>query len=303
MPPSPRTKAADVNVEPQIADAFNGVLRQLGSKQSKVGYEKDWVAFRQWLARKNVNVLDVEADHIETYVAEMHEEGKAKATRGRALSVLRAVYGRFVVKKLVSSNPAREVKNMKVGGTSRTPWLKADQIEKLLCWRGGETWLDRRDRLCVHLLAGLGRRRSEIARVAVEDFRDGDNFSIVKGGKQKWAKIPTWLATEIEAWKAFSEVSSGPLLPRSETNRKAISGDIVYNIAIRVGEAAGLPKDACAPHALRRSLATLAEERGVPLKDIQLTLGHESIVTTEKYLKGSRTVAEAPGEWMGKLVK
>lgn len=297
-----RQRASDVNPEPKVAAAFDGVIRKLGSRQSKVGYEKDWVAFRTWLAQRSIAILQVEPDHVEQYVADLHAAGKAKSTRDRALSVLREVYRALVVRKLVASNPAREVRNIRHGGTKRTPWLDEDQLAKMLGFHG-DSWRDRRDRLCVQLLAGTGWRRSEVARMRAEDFSGGVIRGVVKGGKEAQATVPPWLAAEIAGWRAYARIDAGPLLPRSADGRRAVSDVIVHNIVKRVAAKVGVPLEKATPHAIRRSLATLADARGVPLKDIQEQLGHQSIVTTERYLKGSRVLAHAPSEWMGELSK
>lgn len=299
-----RLRAADVNPEPEVAAAFDGVLRRLGSRQSQVGYEKDWVAFRAWLSKQGVGVLQVEPEHVERYVTDLHAAGKAKATRGRALSVLREVYRALTVKRLVPANPAREVKNIRHGGTKHTPWLDEAQLSKMLGFRGDpDSWRDQRDRLCIQILAGTGWRRSEVARMRAEDFSGGAVRGVVKGGKEGQAAVPPWLTEEIAAWCARAEIAAGPLLPRAEGDRRAISGEIVRDVVKRVALEAGVPLDKATPHAIRRSLATLADARGVPLADIQKQLGHASIVTTERYLKGSRVLAHAPSEWMGELQK
>src|SRR3990167_5451682 len=118
-----RHHASTANPEPEVAAAFDGVIRKLGSRQSKIGYEKDSVAFRAWLAKRALGVLQVEPDHVEQYVAGLHAAGKAKGTRGRAPSVLREIYRALTVKKLIPANPAREVKNIRHGGTKHPPWL------------------------------------------------------------------------------------------------------------------------------------------------------------------------------------
>ena len=53
-------------------------------------------------------------------------------------------------------------------------------------------------------------------------------------------------------------------------------------------------KRRCAPHDLRRTLAHLLRDNGAPIEQIQFTLGHESVVTTERYLGGK--IKLKPGE-------
>ncbi len=164
-------------------------------------------------------------------------------------------------------------------------------------------WTNRRDRMVIQLLAGTGRRRSEVARMLVEDFSADGVTGQVKGGAIKTAPVPNWLRQEIADWCSFVGITSGPLLPRGPDDPSAISGDAVYLIVKRVARAVGVDPTKIAPHGLRRSLATLSERRDVPLADIQAQLGHVSRQTTETYLKGSRKVETAPGEWMSELVK
>lgn len=304
MPRTSRKTAADVNVEPPIQEAFALLLGNLGSPASRVGYEKDWVAWRLWLKDQKLDVVNVTPMDVKRYVNHLLSEGKAKKTRGRAISVLRASYGAFVEAGLLKANPARETKNPKQGGVKRTPWIENEEdLAKILGWQGSGTWRDRRDRLCVQLVAGLGWRRSEIARIRIEDIRGNSLRGILKGGKEGEATLADWLLEEIRDWCEFAEITSGPLFPRSQKNRSAISSDIVYNIVERVAMLVGFPKCAVNPHALRRTLATHADLRGVPLAEIQRHLGHSNITTTERYVKASRRSQHAPSEFMAALLK
>src|SRR5262249_39662377 len=51
---------------------------------------------------------------------------------------------------------------------------------------------------------------------------------------------------------------------------------------------------AIAPQHLRRTFAKLAHYGRSPLEQIQLSLGHESIVTTERYLGVRQNISDAP---------
>jgi integrase/recombinase XerD len=48
-----------------------------------------------------------------------------------------------------------------------------------------------------------------------------------------------------------------------------------------------------APHDLRRTAANLCRSKGAELEQIQLLLGHESILTTERYLGSEQDLKNA----------
>ena len=53
------------------------------------------------------------------------------------------------------------------------------------------------------------------------------------------------------------------------------------------------------PHDLRRSFAKLAHKGRAALEQIQFSLGHESILTTERYLGARQDLANAPCDVLG----
>lgn len=56
---------------------------------------------------------------------------------------------------------------------------------------------------------------------------------------------------------------------------------------------------AIAPHDLRRTFAKLAHKGHAPLEQIQISLGHASIQTTEKYIGLEQNLADAPCDQLG----
>ena len=54
-----------------------------------------------------------------------------------------------------------------------------------------------------------------------------------------------------------------------------------------------------APHDLRRTFAKLAHQGRSPVEQIQLSLGHESILTTERYLGVRQSLTDAPCDHLG----
>jgi integrase len=66
----------------------------------------------------------------------------------------------------------------------------------------------------------------------------------------------------------------------------------IYNII--VGYADKLATQGIAPRDLQRTLAKLAHRGGSPLDQIQLSLQHDSIQRTEKYLGVEKDLTDAP---------
>jgi len=282
--------------------SLSDLLRRLPSPGSRRIYEKTWERYCTWLVTEKVTPEAAKPRHVERYILHLFEAGQAKSTRSTALSIIREVYGALVRNEVVSANPAREVKNPRAGNDPVTPWLEEEQVKKLFSAQP-DTWKGRRDHLCLCLLFGLGWRRAEIARLRVEDFRDGAVTGKVKGGKRLTAGVPTWLSTLIEEWCDFADIKSGPLLIRSPKKREAVTGNIVYKIVESAAFAAGLSKGSVSPHALRRTNITLGGARGISLKDRQLSVGHSSQSTTERYDRARDASKNAPGEIFSDLVR
>ena len=79
-------------------------------------------------------------------------------------------------------------------------------------------------------------------------------------------------------------------------------GESITPQAIRdivVSYAGKLENQGIAPHDLRRTFAKLAHKGGSPIDQIQLSLGHDSIQTTEKYLGVEQDLTDAPCDHLG----
>ncbi len=77
---------------------------------------------------------------------------------------------------------------------------------------------------------------------------------------------------------------------------QGITAQAIYGVVARYGERLGVPG---APHDLRRTFAKLAHTGHAPLEQIQISLGHASIQTTEKYLGVQQDLTDAPCDHLG----
>lgn len=300
----------------RISRSFDALVEQLPSDKSRRGYRADWTRYSAWCKRRKLDVCRVKPRDVMAYLAAMQKEGLAKATIGRALSVIREGYGALVRDELLVSNPAREVKPPRMSAAPKTPWLDEASMMKVLNLPA-KTWEERRDRVAAFLLFGLGWRRSEIARMRFRERNEGEYpyselrlfegtcHAILKGGKEHTVGVPKWVLKAVESWCDFAGIIEGgmAILPRWENDPEPISDGMLYKIVKKLAKRAGLDKTKVTPHSFRRSFITLAGEKGVDLKKRQLAAGHNSISTTERYDRAREAAASAPGQVFAGMIK
>jgi integrase len=104
----------------------------------------------------------------------------------------------------------------------------------------------------------------------------------------------------IDAWADGAHLSEGHVF-RSIHKGGYLTGErmtsqAVHDVVKEYARALGLK---LAAHDLRRTFAKLAHKGGAGLDQIQLSLGHASIKTTERYLGVQQNLHDAPCDHLG----
>ena len=108
------------------------------------------------------------------------------------------------------------------------------------------------------------------------------------------AKLPLTL------WAESMQLHSGrvfrPLNRAGRVSGPALTVEAIFQIVKSYGAQMNVT---ISPHDLRRSFARLAHKGHAALEQIQFSLGHESVVTTEAYLGVRQDLADAPCDHLG----
>jgi integrase len=128
--------------------------------------------------------------------------------------------------------------------------------------------------------------------------RDGRWALVDLEGKSKRVRtvpMPAWTKVAVNAWVSAARITAGRLL-RPVNKGHRISGDSITAQSIsefveQYGKSIGVE---IAPHDLRRTFAKLAHKGHAPIEQIQISLGHTSIQTTERYLGVEQGLTDAP---------
>lgn len=107
------------------------------------------------------------------------------------------------------------------------------------------------------------------------------------------AAIDVWAdAAGVTSGRVFRPVNKGDHLVGASMTAQSIF-ETVKKYAAEIGA------DNIAPHDLRRTFAKLAHKGRAALEQIQLSLGHASIQTTERYLGVRQDLTDAPCDHLG----
>jgi site-specific recombinase XerD len=209
--------------------------------------------------------------------------GSAKAKVAELRSLLRFLHVRgFTARSLAESVPG-------VAGWRETtipPTMPQADIEALLAICDRSTLDGARDHAMLMLLARLGLRSIEIARLQLDDldWRAGDVLVRGKARRDDRLPIPDDVGTALAEYLALRgrhDSRSVFLTLRAPT--RPIRADLVGDVVQRHCRQAGVPH--VGPHRLRHTLATQMLARGAALADISQVLRHSDLATTAIYAK------------------
>jgi integrase len=165
----------------------------------------------------------------------------------------------------------------------------------------------KRDRAILALLLGCGLRRGELLRLNVEDLEQREGRWVIpdmagKGGRIRTVTVPAGVKVRLDLWLGAAGITEGPIFrPVNKggvlAERRMEDEKAVWRLVLRYARETELGR--LAPHDLRRTCAKLCRTAGGDLEQIQILLGHSSLLTTAAYLGTEQTLAHAVNDAIG----
>jgi len=289
------------------AQAIEMVLDGLPSEHSRRAYERALTDFFRWHAAAGRPALNKAL--VQRYAAGLRDSGLSSSSINQRLSAIRKLAAEASDNGALDPQIAggiRAVKGARQEGRRTGNWLTREQAQSWLGAPDTRTLKGLRDCALLAVLIGCGLRRAEAANLSFEHVQQRDGRWVLvdligKRDKVRSVPIPNWTKAAIDAWSNRAGVGDG-LVFRAVNKGDRIMGEGITPQAIRniVADYAEKLKHAgVAPHDLRRTFAKLAYKGGAALDQIQLSLGHESIQTTENYLGVEQDLTDAPCDHLG----
>lgn len=215
----------------------------------------------------------------------------ANSSLARRLSAIASWYTYLVQEDVVDRSPFAHVVRPEVSNESTTRGLTRAQARSMT-----ECAVEsgRRDEALIKLLLFSGVRESEAILADVDDLGWEDDHRTLdvvrKGGKTQRIALSLVAADAIE--QMLADRTEGPLFVTDTGGR--MSASQVFRSVRRIARIADVPDSAeVTPHSLRHTFATLSLDAGVPLRQVQVDMGHADPKTTIRYDRARKRLRDA----------
>ncbi len=244
------------------------------------------------------------ADTLRKFVERDASARKGFGAHGTATSV--RSFLRFLVSQgLIASGLELVIPQIKRWSQAALPQRLSElEIEHLCATSSNGTAIGSRNHAIVLLLAKLGLRANEVAKLRLEDVDWSNGFLVVRAAKSRRERsLP--LRKEVgEVLLNYLQCGRPVTMHRDIFLRHAPSvcplrtPSAITKIVKRLLAKAGIERRSSGAHLLRHTAATRMVNQGATFKEVADVLGHQSLKTTAIYAKlDLTTLAEVALPW------
>lgn len=225
---------------------------------------------------KNYN--EIETSDIRNYLIDYQtKRNVSKVTIDNIRRVLSSFYSWLEDEDFIIKNPVRRIHKVKTPVCIKNTY--SDEALELM----RDNCTEIRDLALIDLLASTGMRVGELVLLNREDINFEERECVVfgKGSKERIVYFDARTKIHLQNYlnKRIDDNNALFVSLKEPFNRLSING--VESRLKKIGNLVGLKK--VHPHKFRRTLATLAIDKGMPIEQLQQLLGHKRIDTTLQY--------------------
>ena len=238
-----------------------------------------------FLDKQNMPVTNMTADNIRYYIANRSIRDKvSKTTQDNELRNLRSFFGWLTAEEYITKNPTLKIKAIKKEKRIKKPYTELE-IEKLR-----NACKNARDLAIVDVLYSTGCRVAELTGMNIADI-NGDEVTVFrKGEKERIAYLNARAMNSLNDYLSERKDEKEALFVSFKRPYNRLKISRIEVLLRELGRECGIAKSH--PHKMRRTTATFALERGMPIEEVQKMLGHEQISTTTIYAQSSKSAVK-----------
>ena len=239
--------------EQNYMELFLAAKRIEGCSEKSLKYYKTTI--EMMIATVGKSVKHIETDDIRRYLTKYQEKKKSsKVTIDNIRRILSSFFSWLEDEDYILKSPVRRIHKVKIGTNIKETY--SDEALELM----RDNCTEPRDLAMIDMLASTGMRVGEMVLLNINDIDFNERECIVFG-------------------KGTDDNPALFVSLKAPHERLKIGG--IETRLREFGKQLGLHK--VHPHKFRRTLATMAIDKGMPIEQLQQLLGHRKIDTTLQY--------------------
>ena len=277
-----RYEVTGAEVKPEEDDSnellamFIAAKRIEGCSEKTLKYYQTTIDAMLTSLRKNVRHILTE--DLRTYLTDYQEKHQSsRVTIDNIRRILSSFFSWMEDEDYIIKSPVRRIHKVKTASSIKETYSDED-LEKMR-----DNCEKLRDLAMIDMLASTGLRVGEMVLVNRDDinFTERECKVFGKGDKERVVYFDARAKLHLQEY-LNSRIDDNPALfvtLRAPHQRLQIGG--IEHRLREMGKRLNIPK--VHPHKFRRTLATMAIDKGMPIEQLQRLLGHQRIDTTLQY--------------------
>lgn len=264
------------NDNQELVEKFISAKRVEGCSEKTLKYYLATIEAMNSSLEKDVRIIQTE--DLRKYLTDYQmQNGSSKVTIDNIRRILSSFFAWLEDEDYIIKSPVRRihkvktVSNIKETYTDEELELMRDNCEEL------------RDLAIVDMLASTGMRVGEMVLLNRDDLNFNERECIVlgKGSKERIVYFDARAKLHLQEYLSSREDDNPALFVTLKAPHKRIQIGGIESRLRELGKSLKISR--VHPHKFRRTLATMAIDKGMPIEQLQRLLGHQRIDTTLQY--------------------
>jgi integrase/recombinase, phage integrase family len=260
----------------ELLDIFIAAKRVEGCSEKTLKYYRSTLlAMVQYL---RIPIQGIVTEDLRNYLTKYEvDHGSSKVTIDNIRRILSSFFSWLEDEDYIVKSPVRRIHKVRTVSSIKEIYSD-EELEKMR-----DRCESLRDLAIIDMLSSTGMRVGEIVLLNRDDINFAERECVVfgKGAKERVVYFDARTKLHLREYLASRQDNNPALFVTLKFPYKRIQiGGIECRLR-KIGERLSISK--VHPHKFRRTLATMAIDKGMPVEQLQLLLGHQRIDTTLQY--------------------
>lgn len=262
--------------ETELVDKFISAKKIEGCSEKTLNYYRKTV--ETMVSGVNKKPSNITTDDLRIYLAEYQKKhNSSKVTMDNIRRIVSTFFSWLEDEDYIVKSPARRIHKVKTDKVIKD--IYTDESLEIM----RDNCKTKRDLAIIDLLTSSGMRVGELVRLNRDDINFNERECVVfgKGNKERIVYFDARTKIHLQNYLESRNDTNPALFVSLKKPYKRIQIGGVESRLRELGRMLNIPK--VYPHKFRRTMATTAIDKGMPIEQVQQLLGHQKIDTTMHY--------------------